>query len=170
MCERHLRQLSIPGNIETRFWWPDVLPDINQLGLGKRRWNLFYLATSSAVVEFCLRTIDNIWCLEKKTVHLYTHTQPPLPGSLYIGFTSNTVHLYNPYPTTTTWLSVYRLHFKHSASLYPYPVSHIHLSLHMPNPPVYPFWTHFQLGLWSLSYLFLKIFDTFILAYIFAAL
>ena len=27
------------GNIETRFWWPGVLSDINQLGLGKRRWN-----------------------------------------------------------------------------------------------------------------------------------
>ena len=48
-----LRQLSIHGNIETRFWWLDVLPDINQFGLGKRCWNL---ATSSAVVEFCLYT------------------------------------------------------------------------------------------------------------------
>ena len=30
-------QLSIHGNNGSSFWGPDVLPDVNQLGLGKRR-------------------------------------------------------------------------------------------------------------------------------------
>ena len=46
-----IRLLSIYGNVGMRFLWPDVLPDINQLELGMRRWNL---ATSSAEVEFRL--------------------------------------------------------------------------------------------------------------------
>ena len=32
-----------------------LLPDVNELGSGKRRWNL---ANSSAYVEFCLRTVN----------------------------------------------------------------------------------------------------------------
>ena len=59
-----IRQLSIPGNIETRFWWPDVLPGVNQLGRGKRRCNL---ATSSLSEQqelppyhkFCLQTVNS---------------------------------------------------------------------------------------------------------------
>ena len=39
-CLVTIRQLSIHGNVGTRFWGPDVLPDVNQLGLGKRRFNL----------------------------------------------------------------------------------------------------------------------------------
>ena len=35
-----IRQLSIHGNVGMSFWWPDVLPGVNQLGLRKRRWNL----------------------------------------------------------------------------------------------------------------------------------
>ena len=42
------------GNVGMSFWCSDVLPDANQLGLGKRRWNL---ATSPAEIEFRLRTI-----------------------------------------------------------------------------------------------------------------
>ena len=49
-----IMQLSIHGNVRTCFWWPDVLSDVNQLDLGKRHWNL---ATSSAEIEFRLRTI-----------------------------------------------------------------------------------------------------------------
>ena len=53
-CLVIIRQSSIHGNVEMSFWWPDVLPDINQLGLGKGHWNQ---ATSSAEVEFCLCTV-----------------------------------------------------------------------------------------------------------------
>ena len=43
-----IKQLS--GNVGARFfWWWDALPHTNQLGLGKRCWNL---ETSSAVAEF----------------------------------------------------------------------------------------------------------------------
>ena len=45
---------AFPRNVGTSLWWQDVLPDVNQLGLGKRRWNL---VTSSVEVEFHLRTI-----------------------------------------------------------------------------------------------------------------
>ena len=52
-------QLFIHGNFGTSFWWPDVFPDINQLGLGKKCWNL---VTSSAEVEFCLvLSMQIIW-------------------------------------------------------------------------------------------------------------
>ena len=43
-----IRQLSILGDVETSFWWSDVLPNANQLGLGERCWNL---TTSSADVR-----------------------------------------------------------------------------------------------------------------------
>ena len=43
------------GMLEQVSWWLDVLPDVNQLGLGKRCWNL---AASSANVEFRLRTFN----------------------------------------------------------------------------------------------------------------
>ena len=48
------RCLSI-GMLEWVFSWLDVLPAVNQLGLGKICWNL---ATSSVEVEFRLRTIN----------------------------------------------------------------------------------------------------------------
>ena len=31
---------SIHGNVGASFWWRDALPHTNQLGLGKRCWNL----------------------------------------------------------------------------------------------------------------------------------
>ena len=39
------------GMSERVFWWRDAFPYTNQLGLGKRRWNL---EATSAVVEFPL--------------------------------------------------------------------------------------------------------------------
>ena len=42
-----IRQLSIPGKIGARFWWRDALPHTNQLGLGKRRWDLVNLFSGS---------------------------------------------------------------------------------------------------------------------------
>ena len=41
--------MSIHGKVGASLWWRDALPHTNQLGLGKRCWNL---ETSSAVVEF----------------------------------------------------------------------------------------------------------------------
>ena len=38
-----------PMDIGASFWWRNALPHFNQLGLGKRHWNL---ETSSAVVEY----------------------------------------------------------------------------------------------------------------------
>ena len=37
-CLVTIRQLSIHGNVGTSFLWSDVLPDQNQLGLGKTHW------------------------------------------------------------------------------------------------------------------------------------
>ena len=37
-CLVTIRQLSIHGNVGTSFLWSDILPDQNQLGLGKRHW------------------------------------------------------------------------------------------------------------------------------------
>ena len=38
-ARQRLWQLPIPRTIETRFWWPDVLP-VNELRLGKKSWNM----------------------------------------------------------------------------------------------------------------------------------
>ena len=38
--------------IGASFWWRDTLPRTNQLGFGKRRWNMETSSLSSAVVEF----------------------------------------------------------------------------------------------------------------------
>ena len=48
-----IRQLSIHGNVGTSFWWLDVPPEANQLGIGKR---CRILANSSVAVEFRLST------------------------------------------------------------------------------------------------------------------
>ena len=50
-CLVTIGPLSIHGNVGASFWWWDAFPLTNQLGLGKRCWNL---ETSSAVVEFPL--------------------------------------------------------------------------------------------------------------------
>ena len=42
-----IRQLFIPGKDGASFWWQDALPHTNQLGLGKRRWNLENLFSGS---------------------------------------------------------------------------------------------------------------------------
>ena len=57
-CLVTIRQLSIHGNARVSCWRPDALPDVNQLGSGKRHWNL---TTSSAEMEFCLCIIITIY-------------------------------------------------------------------------------------------------------------
>ena len=46
-----IRQLSIPGKVGASFWWRDALPHTNQLGLGKRRWNLEDLFSGSWISD-----------------------------------------------------------------------------------------------------------------------
>ena len=63
------RQPSIHGNVGTSFWWPDDLPDVNQIGLGKRCWNV---ASYSAEIEFRLCTVLLIGSLLHLEFHFCT--------------------------------------------------------------------------------------------------
>ena len=55
-----------PWEFWTSFWWLDVLPDINQLRLGKRHWNL---AISLAEVEYRLRTQRGYSCFKQMWIY-----------------------------------------------------------------------------------------------------
>ena len=74
-----IRQLSIPGKVGASFWWRDALPHTNQLGLGKRRWNLEDLFSGSwisasvpcrlliAIIEHLIKIRSD----HKKTIFTY---------------------------------------------------------------------------------------------------
>ena len=73
-----IRQLSIHGNVWTSFWWPDVLPDVSQLRLGKICWNL---PSSSAEIQFCLH-IELTCILSGFSRRLLHHIQASDPAGL----------------------------------------------------------------------------------------
>ena len=96
-----IRHLSIHGNVGMNFclWRPDVLPDVNQLGLWKTRWNL--ATTSSAEVEFphfvpnlpkfqiqtCCNHPSKIDLISQKCCRLDLQTPNPYYFHLYSKFT-----------------------------------------------------------------------------------
>ena len=113
-----MRQLSIPGKVGASFWWRDALPHTNQLGLGKRRWNLEDLFSGSWI--FRLHTVWNelrkiflkiylfcpltIFCLFfKPQLHLWSWQKNCfLPNTVPLSFNSVSFSFQSTFPIIHT--------------------------------------------------------------------